>query len=385
MEDFKLKTIGYLVFAGFYYLFRLFCPVKTNKVFGVMTHDGSIDGNVGVMLEYLKERDEGFIFHVIKKSDRKQAKNFNLFHGKLSFFIIKPYHLATSRFILLDNVFLPMAYIRFPKKVRVIQLWHGTGTIKRFGQDVNTGRLKKLEKKANSRITHLIVNSEATKKIYAGCFGVTTDLVKVYGLPRTDLLFDQRKMQERMEQFLLQYPKLKGKKLVLYAPTFRDEEKDNPRLALDIEKLSNGLPEDYVFMLRLHPFVMEALKNGGFALPSYENIVSMSSYADINTLLLVSGILITDYSSVIFEYCLMEKPMIFYAYDLEQFSDHGRGFYYNYEEYVPGPVVKDTDAIIDLLKKNEFDRSKIKTFVKRNYRYLDGKSAERLYQNVFKC
>ena len=123
-------------------MFRLFCKINPKKVFGIMTHDGSKNGNVGVMLDYLREHGEGYIFHTIKKADRKMVKDFHILKGKLSFFIVKPYHLATSRFVLMDNIFLPLAYLRFSKNVRVIQLWHGTGTIKRFGQDVNTGKIK---------------------------------------------------------------------------------------------------------------------------------------------------------------------------------------------------------------------------------------------------
>jgi CDP-ribitol ribitolphosphotransferase len=353
------------------------------KVFGIMTHDGSMDGNVGVMVEYLKERGEGYTFQFIKKADRKMVKNFNIMKGKVSFFIVKPYHLATSRYVLLDNVFLPMAYLKFPKKVRVIQLWHGTGTIKRFGQDVNTGRLKSLEGRANSRITHLIVNSEETKKEYMSSFGIGEDKVFVYGSPRTDLFFNAEKINLRKQKFYDQYPDLAGKKLVLYAPTFRDQEKDNPKLALDIESLSRGLPKDYSYLLRLHPHVCEAYLRAGHTYQE-ENVISMSSYSDINTLLLVADYLITDYSSVIFEYCLREKPMIFFAYDLEEFSDHGRGFYNPYETYVPGPIAHNTGAIIDMLKTDQFDLDRVKTFVKTNYQYLDGKSAERIYLHIFR-
>lgn len=380
-----MKTIGYLIFAGFYYIFHLLCRVQPKKVFAIMTHDASTSGNVGVMIEFLRGRKEGYTFQFIRKEDRKSVKNFGAWKQKISFFISKPYHLATSEYVLLDNVFLPMAYLRFAKNVAVIQLWHGTGTIKRFGQDVNTGHLRKLEKKANSRVTHLIVNSEDTKQEYAQSFGIEEDRVFIYGMPRTDLFFDRKIMEEKRSEFYQQYPELREKKLVLYAPTFRDQEKDRPKLALDTTYLSDNLPEDYVILLRLHPFVVEAITQDDFGKNSKgARVISMSSYPDVNTLLLVSDYLITDYSSVMFEYCLREKPIIFYAYDLEQFSDHGRGFYRNYEAYVPGPVVKSTGEILELFNKQEFDLERIHAFVQSNYRYLDGKSAERLYQNIFR-
>jgi CDP-ribitol ribitolphosphotransferase len=348
-----------------------------------MTHDGSSDGNVGTMVEYLKERKEGYSFHYIRKSDRKMAKSFLIMKGKVSFFITKPYHLATSQFVLMDNIFLPMAYLKFSKKVRVIQLWHGTGTIKRFGQDVNTGRLKLLEKRVNNRVTHLIVNSEITENEYAQAFGIESGRIFTYGLPRTDLFFNKEKMEERKSKFYKQYPQLAGKKLILYAPTFRDQEKDNPKLALNPELLCSRLPKDFILLLRLHPYVMELYKKHNTVL-NEENVISMSSYPDVNTLLLVADCLITDYSSVIFEYCLLQRPMIFYAYDLDEFSDRGRGFYQPYEKYVPGPIARETQEIADLLNKSQFDYDKIRDFVKLNYKYLDGKAAERIYEHIFK-
>ncbi len=380
-----MKEIGYLIFAFFYYFFRLFFSIKPKKVFGIMTHDSSRDGNVGAMIEYLKKRNEGYTFYTLKNKERKFTRDASRRIGKIAFFIEKPYHLATSQFILLDNVFLPMAYLKFPKRVKVIQLWHGTGTIKRFGQDVNTGRLKQLEKRANECTTHLIVNSTASKEQYAKAFGVSPERVFVYGLPRTDLFFDHSRMSERKQKFYKEYPELSGKKLVLYAPTFRDQEKDHPRLMLDTLKLGKEMPEDYVFLLRLHPFVADAYKREELHnKEKQDNLISMSEFKDLNTLLLVADYLITDYSSIIFEYSLLEKPMIFYAYDLEQFSDYGRGFYFDYEEYIPGPVISNTEDLITLLKNNQFNLEKIREFRNKNYGYLDGKSAERLYLHIFR-
>ena len=379
-----MKTIGYLIFAGFYYIYRFFCRVSPKKVFCIMTHDPGRDGNIGALVEYLKDKKEGYSFHYIKKAERNELKNLRIMKGKVSFFVVKPYHLATSSFVLLDNVFLPMAYISFPKRVKVIQLWHGTGTIKRFGQDANTGRLKILEKRANSRLTHLIVNSDATKALYAKAFGVSSGKVYTYGLPRTDILFDKQKLKERAQEFFVQYPQLAGKKLILYAPTFRDDEKEENRAIRDIYKISRSLP-DYTILLRLHPFVAKAFEEAERkASQRADNIVSVSSYPEINTLLVVADLLITDYSSVVFEYCLLHKPMIFYAYDLEEFAKSGRGFYRPYEEYVPGPVAKSMEELLEIIESKNFSTDKIQDFIIEHYKYLDGKSSERIYNNIFK-
>ncbi|HHU73193.1 MAG TPA: hypothetical protein GXZ28_01010 [Clostridiales bacterium] len=380
-----MKIIGYLIFTFFYHTFWLFCRVKPKKVFAIMTHDESLDGNVGQVVDFLKEKEEGYRFHYLTKKDRQISGNIQGLKGIISFFVMKPYHLARSEVILMDNVFLPMAYMKMRKSVKVIQLWHGTGTIKKFGQDVNTGSLKKLEKRANHRITHLIVNSEETKRIYSRAFGIPLDKVYVLGLPRTDIFFSEEMIKERREQFFAQFPNLKNKRLLLYAPTFRDEESKQPKIALDTKLIGEEL-KDYALLLRLHPFVEEAYRREGESANRIDgsNIISMTGYPDINTLLLVSDYLITDYSSIIFDYCLQGKPMIFYAYDLEEFSNQGRGFYHPYEHLVPGPVVKNTEEIIELIKKDQFDLDRIEDFKRKQYRYLDGKSTERLYLHILK-
>ncbi|HAU88134.1 MAG TPA: hypothetical protein DCW90_22445 [Lachnospiraceae bacterium] len=372
------KKIGYWIFAAFFYLFRLF-PRKKNKVFCVMTHDGSAGSSVGVVVEALKKRTDKYQYIYMKKEDRENAKT-HVFKAFCSFFLVKAYHLATASYILMDNVFLPMAYLRFSKDVKVVQLWHGTGTIKKFGQDANVGEVKRLEKRANQNITHLVVNSEYTKKQYAGAFGIKEDCVYIWGLPRTDELFSEEVKNEKVSRFYQQYSQLKGKKLVLYAPTFRDQEVDNPRMMLDVEYLEGNTAKDIVYLIKLHPFVASHYKG-----KDTERCINVSSYDDINTLLFVSDMLITDYSSIIFEYCVLERPMIFYAYDLETFSQEGRGFYEDYVSYVPGKVVKKSEEVAAVINSNSFDYKKINSFKTNSFHFLDGHSMERFMQRIFKA
>ena len=115
----------------------------------------------------------------------------------------------------------------------------------------------------------------------------------------------------------------------------------------------------------------------------YSRVYNLSHYDDINSLFAVSSLLITDYSSIVFEYCLQGKPMIFYAYDLDEFSDSGRGFYRPYEEFVPGPVLRTTEDLITCILQNQYDIERIQRFKLDHYEYLDGLSTRRLVQLVF--
>lgn len=348
-----------------------------------MHHDNSRDSNVGMVVQYLKKHCEKYEFAYINKKDINGIKGMGIIKNFIPFFIVKSYHLATSNYVLLDDAFLPLAYLKFPKNVKVIQLWHGTGTIKKFGQDVNTGKIKELEYKVNQNITHLIVNSSKIIDQYSSAFGVKKSKVYPLGLPRTDIFFEREKLENQVNKFWENHPELKGKKILLYAPTFRDAETKNPKIHLDYSELLKGISEDYILMLKLHPFVANEFHLSEEEKSSYKGrLYDFSFYPDLNTLMGVSSVLITDYSSIIFEYCLQNKPMIFYAYDLSEFSDEGRGFYEPYDEYVPGPIAHSTRDLTEIINQNKYNMEQIVKFKENNFNYLDGQSTKRLVEKV---
>ncbi len=367
----RLKELGYVLFAVSFRICSLF-PRKKNRFFLVATHDSSGEGNIGIMARRIKrvKPDSDLCFYTRKDSIRHPIR----------FFAVLPYQLATASYVLLDNEFLPMAYLSFGKDVKVVQLWHGTGTIKKFGQDANTGRLYELERRCNRNLTDLIVSSEYFADIYQSAFHVPRETIRVLGLPRTDLFWNEAACEKRKQRFYQKFPDLKGKELILYAPTFRDDQLENQGMSFDYERVSSSLGKDQILLLRFHPFVAKAWKEKGLTLP--DNILDVSGYEGISTLLLVADRLITDYSSVVFEYCLLKRPMIFYAYDLEHFSEQGRSFYEDYESFVPGPVVKKLEDLLEELK-NPGKTSSYEGFIDQCYQYLDGKSGERVLRLLF--
>jgi CDP-ribitol ribitolphosphotransferase len=378
-----MKTFGYYLFAIVYFLCKPF-PIKKKRVLCIMTHEEGEGSNVSLVARALKDLEEGYSFSYITKSDTRAVKSLSGLRTVLSFFFIKPYELARSETVLLDNVFLPFAYLRIKKGTKVMQLWHGTGTIKKFGQDFNTGKLQVLEKRANTNITHLIVNSPTMKQLYSGAFGVKEKFIYPIGLPKTDELLlrikkaEAARMSADKEYIYHKYRIPREKKLILYAPTFRDDETQNPKLLELMKELSHKLPEEYYLGLRLHPFIAKSFEQEQLD----KRICQMSFEKDLNSLLMAADILITDYSSIIFEFCLTKQPMIFYAHDYSEFSDSGRGFYYNYETYVPGPVAYSSEDVVDIIKEQDFDQYVINEFVNNNYIYTDGNATRRLIELI---
>ena len=378
-----MKTIGYHIFAFVFNICRIF-PLKSHQIFCIMTHDASEGSNVGVVIEGLKRKGD-YQFIKMTKDDRTLNTGRGKVASLIHFFIRLPYQMARSSYILQDNIFLPMAYMRIKKSVKVVQLWHGTGTIKKFGQSCNQGELLELEKKADRTITHLVINSSATAEVYKEAFGVDDSKLCTVGLPRTDILFNQQRLNQLREEFYEEYPELRGKKLLLYAPTFRDEQVENPALGFEPMSVIRKLPQDVCILLKLHPFVAKKFENEVESEETIEEkrIYDFSMYENLNTLLAVSDVLITDYSSIIFEYCVLEKPIVFYAYDYEEFLTKSRGFYLDYKRFVPGPIAYNEEQLVHILEREQYDLQEVRKFKYEQYRYFDGKSASRLIQTIF--
>lgn len=368
-----VKKLGYYLFALCFTIFRI-VPLNRDKIFFVATHDDSEEGNIGIVAEAVRQAmpEKKCVFLTRKDGIRRP----------FSFFLGKAFHMATAATIFLDNEFMPMAYTPVSSRAKVVQLWHGTGTIKKFGQDSDKGEVARLASRANKRLTHLIVNSERTRKQYASAFGMPEDRIYILGLPRTDLILNNEKMQTLKERFYEHYPRLRGRRCTLYAPTFRDSEVEQPVLALDFDSLAGCMQEDEVLLLRLHPHVAARCPASVFA--QYpDRIVNVSQYPGVATLLSVAERLVTDYSSIVFEYCLLDREMIFYAYDYENFQKEGRDFYEDYPEFVPGPVAYTQAELEELWRDGKPDRQRLERFRKQNFAYLDQNATNRLLELIF--
>jgi len=178
-----------------------------------------------------------------------------------------------------------------------------------------------------------------------------------------------------------------GKKVILYAPTWRDDdffEKGQYKFQFqfDIERMKERFGDKFVLLTRMHYLVAEK-----FDFTPYEGFVKdVSSYLDISDLYLISDILITDYSSVFFDYANLKRPIIFYMYDLENYRDHLRGFYFDIEEEAPGPIVeKEEDlyeAIDYALKNGHVSKEAFNAFYNRFCYLEDGQATKRLVERI---
>lgn len=289
------------------------------------------------------------------------------------------FHLATSKVVIVDNYFGFLAAIHFKKQVECIQLWHAAGAFKTFGlQDrsiaVRTKRARQRFVKVYQQFDKVAVGSDIMADIFKKAFGLSEANILRTGIPRTDLFYDSH---ERKRVTGIFKRKFKNKKIVLYAPTFRDGHLDDFRLPLNLSLLEEKLSDDFVVLLRLHPAVHSALK-----VDQPDFVFDYSSWPDINELLLAADVLVTDYSSTPFEFALLNRPMIFFAYDFEEYRDQ-RGLWGDYANLVPGPIVRTTEEMIDCLQsQKKLNMDKISDFSAEWNKYSLGHSSQNVVRYI---
>lgn len=242
---------------------------------------------------------------------------------------------------LVENGNFPNFYVK-RKGQTEMQTLHGT-FLKTMGFDEKPAYSKKSQQQGlllrSGRWDLLISPSPYMTKITKGAYHYKNRYIEC-GFPRNDILYKGNN-QDYISKLKNKLGLPENKKVILYAPTFRSQ--DSFDLRLDFRKLSEKLSRDYIVLLRLHYFISSRVKIEGYN----GFIYNVSSYPEIQDLYLVSDLMITDYSSVMFDYAHLKRPMIFYAYDLDYYRNDLRGIYLNYEETVPGPIVKNMTDLID--------------------------------------
>nr|WP_225877754.1 CDP-glycerol glycerophosphotransferase family protein [Alkalibacter mobilis] len=358
-------------------------PVR-NKITLANLSTGKLDGNLKYIYEELLRQDTG---HEVKLFLHKSQDDFN---GKIVYLmrmIQAAYHIATSSFFIVDDYLYPLYVVKPKDETTVVQVWHACGAFKKFGYSVvdksfGVGKSFLEKVKIHSNYDCVLVSSKEVAKHYADGFHMDINKIISIGIPRTDIFFDEEKKEQIIKKLRNKYDIFGDKKLLLYASTFRGNSRFDAKggCNLDMEDLKKQLGDDHVLILKLHPFVSQGFqmddKYSDFA-------IDLSKDEDINELMILSDILITDYSSVVFEFALMEKPMVFYAYDLESYMDE-RDFYYNYEDFIPGPIARDQDELAKIIKNDVWDMDKIRQFKDKFFDYKDSGSTKRFIDKIIK-
>lgn len=293
--------------------------------------------------------------------------------------------IATSKYVFVDESSIILSCIPLRKETKAINLWHACGAFKKFGRSTASKifgeTAQTLDKYPNYANLDLVtVSSPEVIWAYEEAMNLPKGIAQATGVSRTDLFYDEEFVNSRKEKLYGYMPQARDKKVILYAPTFRGRVSSatGPD-EIDFIKMKELFSDDYVLVCKHHPFVKEnpiiPEETSDFAMDVKGTDLS------IEDLLCSADICISDYSSLVFEYSLFEKPMIFYAYDYDDYCDW-RGFYYDYSEFTPGPIVKTQEELIEAIKQcdGQFDKARVIAFKEKFMGSCDGHVTERLIQ-----
>ncbi|PJN85103.1 CDP-glycerol--poly(glycerophosphate) glycerophosphotransferase [Bacillus velezensis] len=351
--------------------------VKKNgkRVLFTSASRAEMGGNLGAVYNRMLERglDNDYkIYKVFKRNIWDRSKFLDKF--KL------PFYLGISDTILIEDYHPLVNKLNYDNDTEIIQLWHANGAFKTFGYSRLGKPASPLIDGMNHRIyTKAITSSKHVIPYYAEAFAINESNVVATGIPKTDMFFNEEYIEETKSKVLYAYPQIKkAKKVILFGPTFRG---GGPKTAyypfekIDFEALAEYCRKnDALFIFKMHFLVKNKLD-----IPErYSDVlINATEYREINDLLFVADILISDYSSTIYEYSLLNKPMLFFAFDLEDYIAT-RDFYEKFEDFVPGKIVKTFDELLFSLETHNYEFEKVQMFREKNFEFLNGGASDRV-------
>jgi teichoic acid ribitol-phosphate primase len=300
--------------------------------------------------------------------------------------VVAGYRLATARLVVVDDYFFPLYAIRPRPGTTVAQVWHACGAFKRFGYSILDKSFGADEASVERFPIHTnydlcLVSSRSVAPAYAEAFRQPLELfVSALGIPRTDVLVDLARASAAYDAVRRRYGLGDGRRVLLYAPTFRGDRIVDARDpgGLDIEVLRATLAADHVLLVRSHPFVRSPLGTGS---GGDRFVVDVSDHLEMNEVMLAADVLITDYSSAIFEFALLGRPIAFFAPDHAAY-ERERGFYFDFPAAAPGPIFETTEPLAAWLRAGQFDIAPVRRLASDSFDVADGGATARFVDRV---
>lgn len=358
-------------------------PVATNvTLFESFGGSGISDSGLGIFNEMVQRGDESVKYWSVKDASISVPEGAE----RLIRYSRRWYEVLHTAGYVVNNNNFPFFYRKNPGQ-KYIQTWHGT-PLKKIGNDIPSSSLSlayiNLMQRESEYWDVLLAQNDFASATLPGAFSYSGEVVNL-GYPRNDSLVG-RLGHDKREEVRSRLGLRADQKVVLYAPTWRDNIRsfnNQYMLAdfLDYSVAGEVLGPDYVFLLRGHSNV-----SAGRDTPTHPGVVDVTSYPNINDLLLAADILVTDYSSVMFDFCVTGKPIYFLTPDLDDYRDNVRGFYFDFEEEAPGPLCNTTldlaESIRDDVSGTQF-AEKYAAFKTRFAPRDDGNASQRVYEAIW--
>jgi Putative glycosyl/glycerophosphate transferases involved in teichoic acid biosynthesis TagF/TagB/EpsJ/RodC len=343
-------------------------PVRRDRVVLATARTSVLEGNLLFLYRAIRARRPDVEVRLLLEPYRYGLR------GKLAYFlrlVRGMYYLRTSRLFVVDNAYLPVHVAPHRAETTVVQVWHAAGALKRFGADTATPPSEPERTFLHRYYDAVVTAGEASRAPWAAAFRTPLEHVLALGTPRTDLFFDASAMAGARARLLDRYPALEGRRVVLHAPTFRGRAQGRRgATALDAARLRAALPAEWILVLKGHP----NLDPSEMPVAGYDVVIDPT--VEINEVLLLTDVLITDYSSTIFEYALLRRPLILLVGDLADY-EADPGLYLDYRREMIGRLVDDTDGVIAAIRDDDRDVSAHDAFIERHLGACDGSASSR--------
>ena len=383
----KEKVKRFFMFASivlirvYYHLLYAVTPKHGDRIMMMSETKEALTGNLKAIDDRIKERglDGKFKLTYSCRNAAGKHQGFSDIAGWIKVVTM----MARQDVIFVDDYVPVLGFFDPGKKTKIIQVWHAGEGFKsvgysRFGREGSPFP----EGSCHRKYTHVITGSEHLTEVFHEVFAIEKDAFYPFGMPRLDGFLDKDRIERFKAWFYEKYPGLKGKKIILFAPTYRGAEQKEAYYdmgKIDLLRIDKFCRDNgYVFLIKMHPFIKEACD-----IPEdcWSEIYDFSSYPDINELYYITDILITDYSSNYFEYAQLKRPVIFYTYDREIY-ELTRGVHRSIKGSAPGKVCGSFDELMECLESGDFEQEKIEDFAEKNFTDSDSRSVDRIIDEI---
>lgn len=336
----------------FIYFFLKLFTTNQNKIVFISRQTDYIHVDFDMIRKEIEKRDKNIKMIFLCKRMGKGIKEYLIYSVEI---LKQMYHLATSKMAIIDSYCIPVCILKHKKSLKVLQIWHSIGKIKKSGYqtlDTASGRSSKNAKLLcmHKNYDAIIAGGEAFNKFYEEGFNVKKDILLNYGLPRIDYIIETSK--NKNNKVLNKYPELKGKKIVYYAPTFRTYDVEGPQKLLDKYN-----PKDFALIITCHPNQkLKINKEGVYLLNLNEFTV-----ADILT---ISDYVIADFGSISLEAAILKKKTLYYLYDYNMYLEKN-GLNLDPKISMPTCSFETIEPIFDIINNNTYDYKALENFINK--------------------
>ncbi len=356
-----------------YALARMIVRVKPRRTLFLSDSRADFSGNFAFLRDELRRQDAAAdVIGVFKPRLRARRP--------LADVLRLPWLMASAQTIVLDD-FYPLVYpLRIRSQTRLVQVWHAAGAFKRVGWSragLPGGPIP--GSVIHRNYTDATVSSEGVRADYAEAYGIDLARVHALGVPRTDAFFDADEVARADAAVRARHGIAAGTRIALFAPTFRGDGQLSARFDYDSiawDDLASELGDDWVVLVKMHPFVAPLAQ----ARPGLRGVVDVTADREITELLMAAEVLVTDYSSAIFEFALLHRPIVFFCPDLEEYTAD-RDFYHPFADYVTGPLVRSSAELAEAIRTAQPGEAQDE-FLERFMSACDGRSSERIVREV---